>query len=70
MSRAVYVLFARVELIVVKLFVRLPRAVSHGSSRVVRERHACCLHMLSRAVRAVARVARACRTNLARRPRV
>jgi hypothetical protein len=32
------------------LFVRLVRAVSHGSSRVVRERHACCSHTLSRAV--------------------
>jgi hypothetical protein len=46
-----YALFARVELIVVKLFVRRVRAVSHGSSCVVRERHACCAHTLSRAFR-------------------
>jgi hypothetical protein len=60
MSRAVHALFARVELIVVKLFVRLVRAMSHGSSRVVRERHACCSHTLSRAVRAIARLAVCC----------
>jgi hypothetical protein len=49
--RTVYALFARVELVVVMLFVCLVRAVSHGSSRVVRECHACCSHTLSRAVR-------------------
>jgi hypothetical protein len=60
MSRAVYALFARVELIVVKLFVCLLRVVSHRSSHVIRERHACCLHTLSRAVRAIARLAACC----------
>jgi hypothetical protein len=69
MSRVVYALFARVELIVVMLFVRLVRAVSHGSSHVVRERHACCSHTLSRAVRAVGRLA-ACCSRMSRESRV
>jgi hypothetical protein len=49
--RTAYALFARVELIVVMLFVRRVRVVSHGSSCVVRERHACYAYTLSHAFR-------------------
>jgi hypothetical protein len=68
--RTVYALFARVELVIVMLFVRLVRAVSHRSSCVVRECHACCSHTLSCAVRVCRAPRRALLAPVARISRV